>query len=82
MDSVNDSNVMSREEFVEKHSASRRRKLRREDGFWFLILMIHLLDFEEDDPFAEEVEGSCCWDQSLYLRENFSIFEIKEDLYF
>ena len=69
-DSVNDSNVMSREEFVENIQQV-DEEIDEEDGF----------GFDLDDPFAEEVEEVAAGPIFIPKRE-FSIFEIKEDLYF
>ena len=78
-DSVNDSNVMSREEFVENIQQV-DDEIEEEDGFGF-DLDDPFAGFEEDDPFAEEVEEVAAGPIFIPKRE-FSIFEIKEDLYF
>ena len=78
-DSVNDSNVMSREEFVENIQQV-DEEIEEEDGFGF-DLDDPFAGFEEDDPFAEEVEEVAAGPIFIPKRE-FSIFEIKEDLYF
>tara|TARA_B110000438_G_scaffold36042_1_gene35822 strand:- start:50713 stop:51597 length:885 start_codon:yes stop_codon:yes gene_type:complete len=82
-DSVNDENVMSREEFIER---MKQDAVEEEDEFD---------DFGDDpfgddpfgddpfgdDPFAEtEIEGTP--EPELIPKREFSIFEIKEDLYF
>ena len=82
-DSVNDENVMSREEFIER---IKQDAVEEEDEFD---------DFGDDpfgddpfgddpfgdDPFAEtEIEGTP--EPELIPKREFSIFEIKEDLYF
>ena len=72
-DSVNDENVMSREEFIER---MKQDVVEEEDEFD---------DFGDDpfgdDPFAEtEIEGTP--EPELIPKREFSIFEIKEDLYF
>jgi len=76
-DSVNDSNVMSREEFVE-NIQQLDEEIEEEEGF---DLDDPFAEFEEDDPFAEEVEEVAVGPIFIPKRE-FSIFEIKEDLYF
>jgi gliding motility associated protien GldN len=73
-DSVNDENVMSREEFIERMKQDAVEE--EEDEFD---------DFGDDpfgdDPFAEtEIEGTP--EPELIPKREFSIFEIKEDLYF
>ena len=78
-DSVNDSNVMSREEFVENIQQV-DEEIEEEDGFGF-DLDDPFAGFEEDDPFADEVEEVAAGPIFIPKRE-FSIFEIKEDLYF
>ena len=75
-DSVNDSNVMSREIFIENIQQA-DDDIEEEEGF----------DLDDpfagfgDDPFAEEVEEIAAGPIFIPKRE-FSIFEIKEDLYF
>ena len=78
-DSVNDSNVMSREEFIENIQQV-DDEIEEEDAFGF-DLDDPFAGFEEDDPFAEEVEEVVAGPIFIPKRE-FSIFEIKEDLYF
>ena len=70
-DSVNDENVMSREEFIERMKQDAVEE--EEDEFGD--------DPFGDDPFAEtEIEGTP--EPELIPKREFSIFEIKEDLYF
>ena len=76
-DSVNDSNVMSREEFIESIQQS-DDDIEEEEGF---DLDDPFANFEEDDPFADEAEILEAGPIFIPKRE-FSIFEIKEDLYF
>ncbi|MEC7858688.1 MAG: gliding motility protein GldN [Bacteroidota bacterium] len=76
-DSVNDSNVMSREEFVENIQQV-DEEIEEEEGF---DLDDPFASFDEADPFAEEVEEVEAGPIFIPKRE-FSIFEIKEDLYF
>ena len=77
-DSVNDSNVMSREEFVE-NIQQLDDEIEEEDGGFDLD--DPFAGFEEDDPFSEEAEVVAAGPIFIPKRE-FSIFEIKEDLYF
>tara|TARA_B100000902_G_scaffold54802_1_gene61508 strand:+ start:4798 stop:5685 length:888 start_codon:yes stop_codon:yes gene_type:complete len=77
-DSVNDSNVMSREEFVE-NIQQLDDEIEEEDGGFDLD--DPFAGFEEDDPFSEETEVVAAGPIFIPKRE-FSIFEIKEDLYF
>ncbi|MBI94854.1 MAG: gliding motility protein GldN [Flammeovirgaceae bacterium] len=76
-DSVNDSNVMSREVFIENIQQA-DDDIEEEEGF---DLDDPFAGFGEDDPFAEEVEEISVGPIYIPKRE-FSIFEIKEDLYF
>ena len=70
-DSVNDENVMSREEFIERMKQDAVEEEEEEFGD----------DPFGDDPFAEtEIEGTP--EPELIPKREFSIFEIKEDLYF
>lgn len=77
-DSVNDSNVMSREEFVE-NIQQLDDEIEEDDGGFDLD--DPFAGFEEDDPFSEETEVVAAGPIFIPKRE-FSIFEIKEDLYF
>ena len=78
-DSVNDSNVMSREEFVESiQQIDEEEEQEEEFGF---DLDDPFAGFEEDDPFADDFEEIEAGPIFIPKRE-FSIFEIKEDLYF
>jgi gliding motility associated protien GldN len=77
-DSVNDSNVMSREEFVE-NIQQLDDEIEEDDGGFDLD--DPFAGFEEDDPFSEEAEVVAAGPIFIPKRE-FSIFEIKEDLYF
>ena len=77
-DSVNDSNVMSREEFVE-NIQQLDDEIEEEDGGFDLD--DPFAGFEEDDPFSEETEVVAAGPIFIPKRD-FSIFEIKEDLYF
>ena len=70
---------MSREEFVENIQQV-DEEIEEDDGFGF-DLDDPFAGFEEDDPFAEEVEEVAAGPIFIPKRE-FSIFEIKEDLYF
>ena len=76
-DSVNDSNVMSREIFIENIQQA-EDDIEEEEGF---DLDDPFAGFGDDDPFAEEVEEIAVGPIFIPKRE-FSIFEIKEDLYF
>jgi len=76
-DSVNDSNVMSREIFIENIQQA-DDDIEVEEGF---DLDDPFAGFGDDDPFAEEVEEIAVGPIFIPKRE-FSIFEIKEDLYF
>ena len=76
-DSVNDSNVMSREIFIENIQQA-DDDIEEEEGF---DLDDPFAGFGDDDPFAEEVEEIVAGPIFIPKRE-FSIFEIKEDLYF
>ena len=76
-DSVNDSNVMSREIFIENIQQA-DDDIEEEEGF---DLDDPFAGFGDDDPFAEEVEEIAVGPIFIPKRE-FSIFEIKEDLYF
>ncbi len=76
-DSVNDSNVMSREIFIENIQQA-DDDIEEEEGF---DLDDPFAGFGDDDPFAEEVEEIAAGPIFIPKRE-FSIFEIKEDLYF
>ena len=78
-DSVNDSNVMAREEFIENIQQV-DEEIEEEEEFGF-DLDDPFAGFEEDDPFGEEVEEVETGPIFIPKRE-FSIFEIKEDLYF
>ena len=79
-DSVNDSNVMSREEFVE-NIQQLDEETEEEEDFGF-DLDDPFAGFEEDDPFAEEAEEVVAGGPIFIPKREFSIFEIKEDLYF
>ena len=79
-DSVNDSNVMSREEFVE-NIQQLDEETEEEEDFGF-DLDDPFAGFEEDDPFAEEAEEVAAAGPIFIPKREFSIFEIKEDLYF
>ena len=70
---------MSREEFIENIQQV-DDEIEEEDAFGF-DLDDPFAGFEEDDPFAEEVEEVVAGPIFIPKRE-FSIFEIKEDLYF
>ena len=75
-DSVNDENVMSREEFIERMKQDAVEE--EEDEFGDDPFGD---DPFGDDPFAEtEIEGTP--EPELIPKREFSIFEIKEDLYF
>ena len=76
-DSVNDSNVMSREEFI-ANIQQVDEEIEEEEGF---DLDDPFASFEEDDPFADAAEEVEIGPVYIPKRE-FSIFEIKEDLYF
>ena len=76
-DSVNDSNVMSREIFIENIQQA-DDDIEEEEGF---DLDDPFAGFGDDDPSAEEVEEIAVGPIFIPKRE-FSIFEIKEDLYF
>ena len=76
-DSVNDSNVMSREIFIENIQQS-DDDIEEEEGF---DLDDPFAGFGDDDPFADDVEEVAVGPIFIPKRE-FSIFEIKEDLYF
>ena len=76
-DSVNDSNVMSREEFI-TNIQQVDEEIEEEEGF---DLDDPFASFEEDDPFADAAEEVEIGPVYIPKRE-FSIFEIKEDLYF
>ena len=76
-DSVNDSNVMSREIFIENIQQA-DDDIEEEEGF---DLDDPFAGFGDDDPFADEVEEIAVGPIFIPKRE-FSIFEIKEDLYF
>ena len=82
-DSVNDENVMSREEFIER---MKQDAVEEEDEFdEFGDDPFGDDPFGDDpfgdDPFAEtEIEGTP--EPELIPKREFSIFEIKEDLYF
>ena len=78
-DSVNDSNVMAREEFIENIQQI-EEEIEEEEDFGF-ALDDPFAGFEEDDPFAEDIEEVAAGPIFIPKRE-FSIFEIKEDLYF
>jgi len=76
-DSVNDSNVMSREIFIENIQQA-DDDIEEEEGF---DLDDPFAGFGDDDPFADELEEIAAGPIFIPKRE-FSIFEIKEDLYF
>ena len=76
-DSVNDSNVMSREIFIENIQQA-DDEIEEEEGF---DLDDPFAGFGDDDPFADDVEEVAVGPIFIPKRE-FSIFEIKEDLYF
>ena len=76
-DSVNDSNVMSREIFIENIQQV-DDVIEEEEGF---DLDDPFAGFGDDDPFADDVEEVAVGPIFIPKRE-FSIFEIKEDLYF
>ena len=76
-DSVNDSNVMSREIFIENIQQA-DDDIEEEEGF---DLDDPFAGFGDDDPFADDVEEIAVGPIFIPKRE-FSIFEIKEDLYF
>ena len=76
-DSVNDSNVMSREIFIENIQQA-DDDIEEEEGF---DLDDPFAGFGDDDPFADDVEEVAVGPIFIPKRE-FSIFEIKEDLYF
>ena len=76
-DSVNDSNVMSREIFIENIQQV-DDDIEEEEGF---DLDDPFAGFGDDDPFADDVEEVAVGPIFIPKRE-FSIFEIKEDLYF
>ena len=76
-DSVNDSNVMSREIFIENIQQA-DDDIEEEEGF---DLDDPFAGFGDDDPFADDVEEVAVGPIYNPKRE-FSIFEIKEDLYF
>ena len=74
-DSVNDSNVMSREEFI-TNIQQVDEEIEEEEGF---DLDDPFASFEEDDPFADAAEEVEIGPVYIPKRE-FSIFEITEDL--
>ena len=76
-DSVNDSNVMSREIFIENIQQA-DDDIEEEEGF---DLDDPFAGFGDDDPFADDIEEVAVGPIFIPKRE-FSIFEIKEDLYF
>ncbi len=78
-DSVNDSNVMSREEFVENIQQADEEVAEEEDSFGFDD---PFAAFEEEDPFAETFAEEIPVGPIYIPKREFSIFEIKEDLYF
>ncbi len=76
-DSVNDSNVMSREEFIQNIQLADEEEIEEEEGF---DLDDPFAGFE-DDPFGDQIEELPTGPTFIDKRE-FSILEIKEDLYF
>ena len=80
-DSVNDENVMSREEFIERMKQDAVEEEEDEFGDDPFGDDPFGDDPFGDDPFAEtEIEGTP--EPELIPKREFSIFEIKEDLYF
>ena len=80
-DSVNDENVMSREEFIERMKQDAVEEEEEEFGDDPFGDDPFGDDPFGDDPFAEtEIEGTP--EPELIPKREFSIFEIKEDLYF